>query len=149
MIVVFTSVTLLKAERDIKRGVLKFSAALTKPVMEAMKWQPPAPSCTGSTMVGEIIQASLAMSAKQADLFAEGEFRADVQTVSKFEIARMELKGKKGKGFRHVVSFEARFFGGDILALADAWIRAVGAGVGTMRVNGDLADTAKSGDEEE
>jgi len=143
MLIVFTGVTLLKAERDLKRGVLKFSASLTKPVIEGMKWQAPALSCTGSTMVGQITQASLAMSAKQMDLFAEGEFRVDVQTVSKFEITRMELKGKKGKGFRHVVNFEARFVGAEILALADAWILAVGDGVGTMRVDGELTEVTE------
>jgi hypothetical protein len=112
MVVVFTQVVLLKIERDLKRGLLKFSAAL-------------------------------ALTAKQENLFEDREFRADVQTVSKFEITRMKLKGKKGKGFRHVVTFEAKFISGDILALADSWIRAVGDGVGTLRVNGTLVEATE------
>lgn len=148
MTIVFTGVTLKKAERDLKRGLLHFSANLTKPVLEGMKWAEPPKSCTGSSMVGQLTTAQPSLSAKQADLFEDGEFRADVQTVQKFEITRMELKGKKGKGFRHVVTFEAKFIGRDIMALADAWIVAVGGGVGTLRVNGTLAEQTEEAAEE-
>lgn len=143
MTIVFSSVVLKKAERDLKRGLLHFSASLTKPVLEGMKWTEPPRSFTSSSMVGEIVDASLAMTAKQESLFEEGEFRADVQTLTKFEITRMELKGKKGKGFRHVVTFEAKFIDGDILALADSWIRSVGDGTGTLTVKGTLAEASQ------
>lgn len=146
MVIVFTGVVLKKAERDLKRGLLHFSASLTKPVLEGMKWQEPSKSCTDQSMVGQITSASMSMSAKQADLFEEGEFRADVQTVGKFEITRMELKGKKAKGFRHVVTFEAKFIEGDILALADSWIRSVGDGVGTLRISGTLSEAEDVGE---
>jgi hypothetical protein len=137
----FTGVTLHKAERDLKRGLLHFSASLTKPVIEGLKWGELPKAATNSGMDGAISQASMSMSAKQSDLFEKGEFRADVQSVSKFEIVRMELKGKKGKGFRHVVRFVATFVAADILALADQWIMAVGDGTATLTVSGELVES--------
>jgi hypothetical protein len=139
MTYVFTGVTLHKAERDLKRGLLHFSANLTKPIAEAMKWGDLPKASTSSSMEGSIIGVSLSMSAKQAGLFEKGEFRSQAQSLDKFEIVRLELKGKKGKGFRHVVRFVARFVDSDILALAEQWIISVGDGTATLTATGELS----------
>jgi hypothetical protein len=140
MTIIFTGVTLKKAERDLKRGLLHFSANLTAPVLKAMKWDQPTPSDTSVGKLGQISMASIELSAKQADLFKKGKFNANVQHLSKFAITRQELKGKRGKGKRHLVTFEARFIEGGILALADEWMRAVGDGVADLRVEGELVE---------
>ncbi len=140
-----SGVSLVSVARTQKNGTLKYRANLTKEFSRKMQWGELTAGQTGVDMEGTIVDGSLIMTAEQKDLFADGEFRVKVQFVDGFKIHRMELKGKKGKGFRFVLDFEARFVEAGIAALGEAWIVAVGQGVGTMTVKGMLAETVPEG----
>lgn len=133
--------TILRSvSRTTEHGTLKFRANLTKNFVKVMGWGELSSGQTGADMEGTIDEASLVMSADQENLFANGEFRAQVQTVGKFQITRMELNNKRAKGFRFVLDFEARFVAEGIAALAEAWIIKSGAGGGKLNIKGMLPE---------
>lgn len=137
-----TGCHLHSVHRDTMCGKLKFRANLTKDFVKKMQWSDLGAGQVDAGMQGVIQDATLIMSADQENLFANGEFRADVQSVGKFQVVRLELKDKRGKGFRFVLDFEARFVQEGIAALAEAWIMKSGAGTGLLKIDGVLAEAA-------
>jgi hypothetical protein len=131
---------LRSVSRDTSHGKLRFRANLTRNFVKVMGWSDLGSGQTGCTMEGTIKAAALILTADQENLFADGEFRAGVQTVGKFEITRMELKNKRQKGFRFVLDFEAQFVEEGIAAAAEAWIIKSGSGTGKLNIKGLLAE---------
>lgn len=143
-----SGVILNSVHRSSKEGTLKFRANLSKEFSRKMEWGDLSVGQTSANMEGAIVDAARIMAAEQSGLFAAGEFRADVQKVSKFEILRMEVENKRGKGHRFVLDFEAKFVKSGIAALADEWILAVGSGAATMKINGMFAEAPTPKDPE-
>jgi hypothetical protein len=141
-----TGTILRSVSRDVNHGTLKFRANLTKNFVKVMGWGDLAQGQTGADMEGTINEAALILAADQENLFQNGEFRAQVQTVGKFQITRMELNNKRQKGFRFVLDFEARFVAEGIAALAEAWIIKSGAGSGKLNIKGMLAEPEPDAD---
>jgi hypothetical protein len=135
-----SGVTLNSVHRTAKEGTLKFRANLTAEVMRKMGWGELTQGQTSADMEGVFADAMLILESDQKDLFAGGEARFSVQKVDGFSVQRLELKKKKGRLFRFVVEFEARFVKEGVAALAETWLLSVGSSEANMALNGALVE---------
>lgn len=145
----FSGTVLEKLERTAKGGKLHFKAELTATVAKAMKWGDLPEGCTGGKMEGSIDAGSISLTPKQRDLFKSAELEVEVQSVTKFEIVRLELENSKGKGFRYEIRFIAKFVADSVAAKAEVWLMTVGEGKSSMRVSGTLAEKPAPEEDEE
>ena len=86
-----------------------FAVPIPSAVAKAMKWEDLTATCTSGDMEGTITAGTLEMTPKQKDLFSTAELRCEFQTLGPFEIVRLEIEGKKGKGFRREFRFNGTF----------------------------------------
>lgn len=108
--ITFTGATLEAFSRNRKSGGhAKFTAPLTKPVMTALGLDN-IPDWSTSLDAGEVDLSAtqMVMRAKEGDL-ANYETTVGVSEVSRFEVTRLETKGKRGKGSRLELSFVVKF----------------------------------------
>lgn len=112
--ITFTSCVLRSFSRNHNGGEAQFSASLTIPVCEAMKWTnangTPAVSdfLTGAKPEGELHGSSMTLRSKEGDL-AEYEIGIDISKVHGFELVRRELPTSRGKGHRFELRFKVTF----------------------------------------
>jgi hypothetical protein len=144
----FTGVTLKTASRTASEGTLKFRANLTAEVIKKLGWGELTKGQTSADMECSITDALMVLEAGQDGLFSAGEGKFEVQRVGSFKAQRLELKNKKGKGFRFVLDFEARFIAEGILAQTETWLVTVGAGEARMTVSGMLVEPEEEKGEE-
>lgn len=137
---------LKKVERDKRGGKLHFSAEWTTKLQQQMLWGPPDSKDTSTTKEGSLVDAQIAISPKQKDLFNKGEFVAACTTVGPFTIVRRELKGSKDKGFRHELHFVAKFIDKGVAAVAETWLMTVGDGPGRLIIAGTYSERQAGGE---
>jgi len=107
--ITYTNAELQSFTRNKKGGTAKFIAPLTVPVMKALELTE-IPDFATSLDAGEIHHTATEMMlrAKEGDL-ADYEVTVSIAAVSKFEVTRLETKGKRGKGSRLQLSFVVSF----------------------------------------
>ena len=103
-----TSVTLLTFKRDLKGGGADFSSSITQAVRKIMGWTE-IPECySGGSLDGDLAATVITLTPNDEALKRHA-IDLDTTKVHKFEVVRLELEGKKGKGFRFELRFHVKF----------------------------------------
>lgn len=105
---VFSSARLRSFGRDNKLGTVKLSSSISASVMKAMKWDELPENYTGGKPGGELHATEVEM-APDEDGLRKQKFKLATSTIYNFEIVRLELEGKRSKGFRHELRFDIDF----------------------------------------
>ena len=122
---------------DAGSGWIKFVCYLGKgfeKLFDAMDWQVPDDHVTAQSLEGKLEGGSFTMTSKGEKL-VDGEVEIDFGTISGFKCLRMELEGRKGKGFRRELRFEATLKSEDGLALMESYMRETDNARGVLTVN--------------
>lgn len=131
--ITFGGATLVKLSRDRgKSGKAAFTADISNKVVNAMGWTHPLDHETSVSLDGTLaaIHATLGMKGTLKDSY---EVKLDIGEVSGFQATRRETKGKRGKGFRHVLSFYVKF-AADELGKLERYMDSVPDDKGTLTV---------------
>ena len=104
----FPTVTLLSFTRKPTRGTAKLSGSVTAAISKAMGWTD-IPECATSTSLEGELDVSLAMLTPKDKALERHAVDLDCSKVSKFQLVRRELEGKKGKGYRQELHFVVWF----------------------------------------
>jgi hypothetical protein len=129
----FTGCTLTKIERDRKIGKAHFDANLSDKVVNTMNWKHPEDFETSVSLDGSLAGRTMVVGMKGtlADAY---EIHIDILSVGNFQSTRRETKGKRGKGYRHTLSFIAKFVDAKALALLEDYLQRVPEEKGTCLV---------------
>ena len=101
----FTSVELDKFTRSTDGLVANFRASLTAPVMAKMGWTEIPECLTGASLDGEVTAISLELVPADKPM-EKHAMSLDLAKINSFATVRLELEGKKGKGFRTELRFK-------------------------------------------
>lgn len=104
----FSGVTLLGFCRTQSKSKADFSSSLTQAVMKAMGWSDIPEWLTGAQPEGDMNATLLELVPKEPEL-KKHAMDLDISRIHKFEIVRLELEGKQGKGHRVELRFQAAF----------------------------------------
>jgi len=105
---VFSSARLRGFSRDANSGTAKFSSTISAAVQRALKWED-LPECyTGGKPEGQLHATEIEM-APDEDGLKRQKFKLATSSITKFEIVRLELEGKKSKGHRLELRFDVNF----------------------------------------
>lgn len=107
----FTKVLLLSFTRKATMGTAKFSAALSKPVVNAMRWGDVPDWQKSSTPAGKLIASQIELEPKDPAR-SKHSVILEAKLVEGFEIVRTEAKGKaakKSKAFKTELTFNVHF----------------------------------------
>jgi hypothetical protein len=91
-------------------GYIKFHCTLPKGfenLFTAMGWDVPGRKTTSENLEGKLEGGHLILTSR--DKLIDAEVNIEFSTITKFACHRFELEGKKGKGFRRELRFEAKF----------------------------------------
>jgi hypothetical protein len=117
-------------------------------LFDRMEWQVPEVHTTTQGLDGNFKGGSFTLTAK--DKLIDAEVEIDFLNMTGFQCKRLELEGKKGKGFRRELRFSATFKEPDGLAKLEAYQNASDNARGTLLVNylqepvqADLEDTTQ------
>ena len=121
---------------DASSGWIKFTCFLGKgfeKLFKAMEWQVPDEHVTAQKLEGKFEGGYFVLTAK--DKLIEGEVEIEFGTMSGFTCLRMELEGRKGKGFRRELRFQATLKSADGLALMESYMARTDNARGILAVN--------------
>jgi hypothetical protein len=104
----FSGVTLLGFCRTQTRSKADFSSSLSQAVMKTMGWSDVPEWLTGAQPEGDLSATALELVPKEQEL-RKHAMELDISRLFKFEIVRLELEGKQGKGHRLELRFTAVF----------------------------------------
>lgn len=122
---------------DSGSGWIKFVCYLGKgfeKLFDAMDWQVPDDHVTAQSLEGKLEGGSFFMTSKGEKL-VDGEVEIDFGTITGFKCLRMELEGRKGKGFRRELRFSATLKSDDGLALIESYMLATDNARGVLTIN--------------
>jgi hypothetical protein len=132
--ITFTSAVLESFSRSGSGGRAKFSAALTDKVRSALGWTGEIPDYfTGGTPEADLhaVEAELVPNEKQLHKHRVG---LSIQQVHRFELVRLELEGKKGKGHRLELRFDVKFGDTRGCEKLEKYMQTIGEGKGSLTV---------------
>lgn len=130
----FSGVTLLGFCRTQTRSKADFSSSLSSTVMKAMGWSDIPEWLTGAQPEGDLSATLLEIVPKEAEL-RKHAFDLTVSRLHKFEIVRLELEGKQGKGHRMELRFTAQFNDPDGARKLEAFMATIGEGKCSVTVS--------------
>lgn len=104
----FTSAQLLSFSRTAKGGKAVFSSLITQAVIKGMGWAEMPECFTGGTLDGELDATQIDITPADKAL-AKHAMTLEISRVKKFEVVRMELEEKRGKGHRNELRFVVEF----------------------------------------
>lgn len=127
-------------------GWIKFHAALGKgfeSLFEMMKWQVPGPHTALQRLDGKIPEGTLLLKSTEDKLKAEspdGTVKSDAEvniefdSINGFECHRLELEGRKKKGYRRELRFTIKYHCRDGAANLEAYMMATDNARGSLRI---------------
>jgi hypothetical protein len=130
----FTGATLLGFCRTQTRSKADFSSSLSPSVMKAMGWSDIPEWLTGAQPEGDLSATLLEIVPKEAEL-RKHAFDLTVSRLHKFEIVRLELEGKQGKGHRMELRFTAQFNDPEGGAKLESFMATIGEGKCSVTVS--------------
>lgn len=104
----FPTVQLLGYSRKSTGGVAQFSSSITAQIEKAMQWNDIPECATGASLEGELASSLVMLTPKDKEL-EKHSVDLDCTKVCSFELVRLELEGKKGKGYRQELRFKVHF----------------------------------------
>lgn len=131
--ITFTGCTLTKISRDRSKGVAAFSSDLTDKVVKAMAWKHPEDFETSVSLDGRLAAQTMVLGMK-GTLSDAYEIHVDIQSVGDFQSTRRETKNKRGKGYRHTLSFKVTFADPTALGMLEEYLQKVPEDKGTCLV---------------
>jgi hypothetical protein len=132
--IVFQSAVVLSCKRDLSKATAQLSSSLTGPVASAMGWTDIPECATGANLDGELGATLLEISPKDKELSKHG-FQLKVSKVYDFEVVRLELEGKSGKGHRQELRFKAAISDEQGMRKIEAYQLTIGEGKGSCTVH--------------
>ena len=134
--VTFTSAKLAEIQRvDPASGSLKFHCALGKgyeKLFERMGWQVPEDKTMRLNLEGKLEGGHFVLTSK--DKLVDAEIELGFKAMSGFHVIRMELEGRKGKGFRRELRFDVTFEEVDALARLESYMMTCDNAYGSLGV---------------
>lgn len=131
--ITFTGCTLNKISRDRTMGKAAFSADLNDKVVKTMGWKHPEDFETSVSLDGTLAAQTMVLGMKDT-LTDAYEIHVDIQSVGSFQSTRRETKNKRGKGYRHTLSFVVKFADSNALGLMESYLQKVPEDKGTVLV---------------
>ncbi len=105
---------------------IHFTAEMSKPVLEAMEWEP-IPDCVESTkLTGELTARNLVLTPNQKEL-RQHEIQMECSEISDFQLFRVQ--GEDGESTRTELRFIARVVEPGAIARIENYMRLVGTSV--------------------
>jgi hypothetical protein len=130
---VFTSAVLESFSRRMNGGTATFSASLSKPVCKALKWDDIPDFLAGATPDGDLHAVEATLTPVE-DGLKKHKIGLSINQVHKFEIVRLELEGKKGKGHRLELRFNVKFTDTRGCEKLEKYMQTIGEGKGQLSV---------------
>jgi hypothetical protein len=135
--ITFTSVRLKSLTRDHKGTTAHFAASMNASVSKAMGWLEIIPEfLTSAKLEGDLAATILELKPKSEELTKHGR-ELSINRVAGFEAIRMEIKGKKGKGFRTELRFDVKSAQPDAARRFEEYMWSVGEEPSTATVSYD------------
>jgi hypothetical protein len=132
--ITFSSAILRSFSRKPTGGTANFSASVTNEVREALGWTEIPDCLTGATPEGDLAATSVDLVPTDKELTMH-RVGLDVSRVHKFEITRLELEGKKGKGYRLELRFQVDFTDTKGAQKLERYMLTLGEGKGKLTVS--------------
>ena len=132
--ITFSSATLLGFSRNGKGGKAHFSSSLTQEIQRALAWSEIPDCATGATLEGDLHATTAELVPNEAAL-KKHSLELDVARCHKFEVIRLELGWKKGKGYRNELRFDFVFHDVRGARKLEEYILTVGEGKSKLTVS--------------
>lgn len=133
--VTFTSARLESFKRSPEGGVAQFASSWNQKVADALNWKEEMPEfMAGANLDGDLHATTCELIPSESELKRHG-IEIEINRVTKFEVVRLELEGKKGKGTRTELRFKVHFTdkaGGKKL---EQYMLTIGEGKGSLTVS--------------
>jgi hypothetical protein len=120
---------------DAEAGSFKFHVNLGKTLealCEKMGWQMPGDKTTLENLEGKMQGGSLLL--KSQDKLIDAEVEMGYKSISGFALHRLELEGRKGKGFRRELRFNGTFDDPEGCAKMESYMNRTANARGTLLV---------------
>lgn len=131
--VTFTGVKLHSFARDRKGGKAKLSSLLSAPIQKLMKWADMPEDYPSAAPGGVIVASHMLLKSNAGDL-ATFDVGVDIASLGDFEIVRLEVQGKRGKGKRLELHFTAKFTDVAGCGVLETYLCTAADSVGTLEV---------------
>lgn len=135
--ITFPSVKIAEFGRvDPSSGWIKFQSSLPKgfeKLFDLMGWDVPGDKTMSEKLEGKLEGGHLILTAK--DKLVEAEVDIEYISITDFSCLRLELEGRKGKGFRRELRFNVKFKQQDACALLEGYQFASDNARGSLKVN--------------
>lgn len=131
----FTSARLESFKRSTDGGVAQFCGSWNQKVADALDWPDDIPQAlTGANLEGDLHATSCELIPSEGALKKHG-IDLEINRVTKFEAVRLELEGKKGKGYRTELRFKVHFTDKAGARKLEQYMLTIGQGKGALTVS--------------
>lgn len=120
---------------DPASGWITFHCALPKgfeALFTLLGWDVPGDKTISESLEGKLEDGTLVLTSK--DKLIDAEVSIDFKTITAFACKRLELEGRKGKGFRRELRFKATFKHVDGCALLEGYMMRCDNARGSLKV---------------
>jgi hypothetical protein len=133
--ITMTSARLESFKRGHDGGVAQFASSWNQKVADALDWPDDIPQAlTGANLEGDLHATSCELIPSEGALKKHG-IDLEINRVTKFEAVRLELEGKKGKGYRTELRFKVHFTDKAGARKLEQYLLTIGEGKGSLTVS--------------
>jgi hypothetical protein len=120
---------------DAESGSFKFHVQMGKDLpalCERMGWQEPGEKTTLENLEGKMLGGNLSLVCQ--DKLIDADVDMPYKSINAFALHRLELEGRKGKGFRRELRFNGTFDAPDGCALMESYMQRTANARGTLTI---------------
>lgn len=130
----FTSARLEKFSRSSDGGTAQFASSWNQKVADTLDWSD-IPDCfTGASLEGDLHAISCELIPSEGPL-KKHAIDLEINRVTKFEAVRLEIEGKKGKGYRKELRFKVHFTDKSGAKKLEQYMLTIGEGKSSLTVS--------------